>query len=188
MSKSHNFFQLPHLIESKIIFEESLVKIRRDQLQVNEQSPYFYYTLITYPFAVAILASTPEGAYILNEEYRQPTGQVLLGCPGGYIEPKEDAIQAAQRELLEETGYQAKSLTLMGSAFPYAGFTGQKTIYIRAYEATFVAAPKLEASEMIRPRLLMPKEVLALVKKGTELDGILGTALFFNQLQSSQED
>lgn len=174
---------LPDLLHRQIIFEESLVKIQRDQLQIPEHPPYSYYSLITFPFAVAILASTPEGAYILNEEYRHPTGKVLLGCPGGYIDPDEDPLQAAQRELLEETGYQAKSFSIMGSAFPYAGFTGQKTIYVRAYEAFLAAPPQLEVSEIIQSRLLMPEKVIQLISSGIEVDGVLCTALFFNQCQ-----
>lgn len=182
MSKSNKPLDLPKLIESKIVFEESLVKIRRDQLQINQHPPYTYYNLVTYPSAVAILASTREGAYILNEEYRHPTGKVLLGCPGGYVEAGEDLLQAAQRELLEETGYQAKSFSIIGSAFPYAGFTGQKTIYIRAHEAFLAAQPRPEACEVIQPCLLMPEELIQFIYTGAEVDGVLCTALFFNQI------
>lgn len=177
----NNSLTLPNLIESKIVFEESLVKIRRDQLQIYQDPPYTYYSLITHPFAVAVLATTPEGSYVLNEEYRHPTKHVLLGCPGGYIDPGENALQAAQRELLEETGYQAQSFSVMGSAFPYAGFTGQKTIYIRAYEAILTTQSKPEASEVIQPRLFTQKELMQLIQAGAEVDGILCTAFFFNQ-------
>lgn len=185
MSKSNEIFNLPTLIESKIVFQESLIKIKRDQLQIDRHSSYSYYSLITYPFAVAILASTPEGAYLLNEEYRHPTSHVLLGCPGGYIDPGEDYLQAAQRELLEETGYKAETFSIMGSAFPYAGLSGQKTIYIRAHGAILVAQPKPEVSEIIYPRLLMPNELIELIQKGQEVDGVLCTALFFNHYHAN---
>ncbi len=183
MSKSNKSFSLPSLLESKIVFHESLIKIQRDQLQIGSHSPYSYYSLMTYPFAVAILASTPEGAYLLNEEYRHPTGHVLLGCPGGYMDPGEEPFQAAQRELLEETGYKAETFSMMGSAFPYAGISGQKTFYIRAHGATLAVQPTPEASEIIYPRLLMPNELLDLIKNGEEIDGVLCTALFFNHYQ-----
>jgi ADP-ribose pyrophosphatase len=184
MSKPNKTMILPTIMESEMIFEESLVKIKRDQLQINQDPPYLYYSLVTYPFAVAILASTPEGAYVLNEEYRHPTGRILIGCPGGYIDPGEDALQAARRELLEETGYQAESFTIMGSAFPYAGISSQKTLYIRATGAHFTAEPQPEASEIIRTRLLMPNDIMQLMHHSDAIDGVLCTALFFNSISS----
>jgi ADP-ribose pyrophosphatase len=72
---------------------------------------------------------------------------------------------------------------MMGSAFPYPGFTGQKTIYMRAIRATLVSQPKLETSEVIRVRLVMPAELMELIRTGIEVDGILCTALFFNHCQ-----
>lgn len=178
---SSNSLVLPTLIERSIVFKESLIKIQRDQLQIGQQPSYHYYSLLTYPFAVCILAITPEGAFVINEEYRHPTGRILLGCPGGYIDPGEDPLQAAERELLEETGFQAHSFTVIGSAFPYAGISGQKTIYIRALGATPTTQPSHEVSEVIRPRLLMPETLMQAIAEGADVDGTLCTALFFHQ-------
>lgn len=172
---------LPSLLSSQTVFEESIFKIRRDQLQIDEQPPYSYYTLITPPYAVAIVATTAEGALILNEEYRHPTKKILLGCPGGFMDPEENPLQAAGRELLEETGYQAKTFTLLGSGYPYAGFSGQKTYFIRAYEAALTANQHLDASEVIRTRLMMPEDLIQLIKNGVEVDAVLCAALFFYQ-------
>lgn len=172
---------LPCLKESQVIFEESLVKIKRDQLQLKASAPYSYYSLVTHPFAVAILAITAEGAYVLNQEYRHPTGHVLLGCPGGYIESNEDPLTAAQRELREETGFQAQSFQVLGSAFPYAGFSAQKTIYVRALDARLTTTPLLEPAEVIRPLVMTPEELNQAITANIELDGTLCTALFFHQ-------
>lgn len=172
--------QLPVLLDSSVVFEERIIKIRRDKLQVDQKPPYHYYTLVTPPTAVLILPLTPEGSYVLTEEYRHPTGRILLGCPGGFIDPSEDPVQAAQRELLEETGYQARSFTVMGSAFPYAGFSGQKTLFIKALDAVYMTRSNLEASEIIRTRLFTPEALKMEIKSGVDIDGTLCTALYFN--------
>lgn len=175
-------FKLPHILESKDVFKESLLTIRRDKLQLENGHIHSHYTLMTHPFAVVILAITPTGEYILTQEYRHSTGNTLLGCPGGYISDYEEPIRAAERELLEETGYQASRLELMGSAYPYAGISSQKTFYIKAIKAKQVAKPQLEPSEMIQTILKTKKELYQMIREEIELDGPLCTALFFDSV------
>ncbi len=181
MSTPTKPFKIPQLLQRTLVFEESLVKIQRDQLQIDQQTPYTYYTLVTPPCAVVILATTEEGTYLLTEEYRHPTGHILLSCPGGYIDAGEDPLEAAKRELLEETGFQAQSFTLMGEAYPYAGFSCQKTLYVHAQKAHQVAQPQLEVSEIIQNKLFTPATLNQAIQSGTHLDGTLCTALFFYQ-------
>jgi ADP-ribose pyrophosphatase len=177
---------LPIILKTETLFEESFVKLEKDLLQINAHPPYPYYSLRTHPFAVAILATTPSGEFLLIEEYRHPTKQILLSCPCGYIDANENPTEAACRELLEETGYQAKSFAIMGRAFPYSGFSGQKTIYISASEATCTAAQKLERSEVISPLLLMPEDLTKKIKEGVQVDGTLCTALYFHSMTKEQ--
>lgn len=174
--------ELPHLLKRSIPFEESLVKIQKDQLQRGSAPPYHYYSLITFPFSVAVLPITEGGEFILIEEYRHPTGQMLLGCPGGFLDSGEDPLKAAERELLEETGAAASSFEFIGSAYPYAGFSGQKTIYVRAHHAAVQSQPKLEASEIIRTIPITPQALKEAIANGAELDGTLCTALFFHHM------
>lgn len=176
-----NQFPAPAILDREIILQESIFSIQKDTLQQKEGHPYFYYSLITPPTAVIILAFTPEGSYLLTEEYRHPTRQVLLSCPGGFIDLEEDAMTAAKRELLEETGFKAEEMEIIGKAFPYAGFSRQETIYIRATNVVLAATPKLEASELIQTRLIQASDLKQMIQQGCPLDGTLCTALFFHQ-------
>jgi ADP-ribose pyrophosphatase len=173
-------FPLPQVEESALIFQESLIKIQRDVLRLPSKPPYRYYSLRTYPYAVVILATTSDGRYVLNEEYRHPTKKVLLSCPGGYMDVAESPLEAAKRELKEETGFQAESFVLMGGAYPYAGISAQKTWYVKASGAIYETAPQLEQSEIMQTKLFSPQELNSAINQGAELDGTLCTALFFN--------
>lgn len=174
---------LPILKESMITYEESLITIKKDILQIGSAPSYPYYSLMTPPAAVSILAFTPEGDYIFIEEYRHPTGRILIGCPGGFIDQGETPLEAAERELREETGFKAKSYEVIGSAFPYAGFSGQQTIYVRALHSTSISGASLEPSEIIRPFIIHPQQFAESVATRLDLDGTLCTALFFHQLK-----
>lgn len=181
MSTKNNSMEVPRIKKSEIVFDESLIKIRKDQLQMGSNKPYIYYSMVSYPLAVAVIAKTSEGLYVLTKEYRHPTGKMILGCPGGFIDENENCMEAAQRELLEETGYEAKTYTYLGEAYPYAGFSGQKTIYIAASEATPLKKQTLEVSEIIQPILMSSDQLKSAIGSKMDLDGNLCTALFFHQ-------
>jgi 8-oxo-dGTP pyrophosphatase MutT (NUDIX family) len=63
------------------------------------------YHVIELPNWVNTLAFTSGGDIVLVREYRHGTGTIMLELPSGTVEPGEDALAAARRELLEETGY-----------------------------------------------------------------------------------
>lgn len=181
MSLSDHTLPLPHIIDSKLVFEKSLIKIREDLLQLSNAPPYHYFTLLTKPSSVVVIATTPEGKYLLNSEYRHPIGKVILCFPGGYIDEGEDPLEASKRELIEETGYQAEDFKLIGSAYPYPGITGQKVYYVHAINATFSCPIQPEASEIFEVKLLDDSQIDQALQQGTEIDANLCTAFFFLQ-------
>jgi 8-oxo-dGTP pyrophosphatase MutT (NUDIX family) len=61
-----------------------------------------------------IVAITPEGKILLVRQFRFGTDRVELEIPGGVVEPDEPPLQAAQRELREETGYKSTSWRQIG--------------------------------------------------------------------------
>jgi ADP-ribose pyrophosphatase len=172
---------IPKVKNSQMIFEESLIKIQRDELSSSEHSSYQYYSLIVKPFAVNILAQTVEGLYILTQEYRHPTKHFILGCPGGYIDNQETPLDAAKRELLEESGYITDHFEIIGTSYPCPGITGQKTYYIHALGARLVTRPQLEPSEIIQICLMSEESLKQRIQQGAEVDGNLCTALLFKQ-------
>ena len=132
--------------------------------------------------AAAVLAQTKEGKFIINKEYRHPTKQWLLSCPGGRIDTGESPLEAGMRELLEETGYSSSECHLLGNTYPLPALTDQRLFYVFAKDAEFVKAPTHEPFELIHTELKSEQELMQEIASGVPVDGILCTALLLYKM------
>ena len=74
-----------------------------------------------HPDSVAILPLEDNGDIVMVRQYRSAAGRELLELPAGVIERDEPPIEAARRELREETGLDARELVALGSFFASPG-------------------------------------------------------------------
>lgn len=169
---------LPKQLGSDLVFDE-YAKVYRDRLVNANGVEYPYYVLNVHGPSVFIIAETSDNKLVLTLEYRHPTKEVLLSCPGGFIEPGEDPITSAKRELLEEAGCTADEWHAIGSAYPYPGISSQKTYYVHARHAVLSHNTQLEKAEHIETYFVDRNDFYQWIKEGEPLDGNLCTALFF---------
>jgi 8-oxo-dGTP pyrophosphatase MutT (NUDIX family) len=88
---------------------------------------------------VVIVALTDASDVLLVQQYRYATGQYLVELPAGLIDPGEGAIEAAGRELYEETGYRASSLRQLADVFVSPGYSTERTKIVLAENCAPVA-------------------------------------------------
>ena len=69
---------------------------------------------VTIKDCAAIVALTADGKVVLKKEYRHCYGQDLIEIPAGVLEDEENPLEAAKRELQEETGYRSEKWTYLG--------------------------------------------------------------------------
>ncbi len=121
--------------------------------------------IITPDFA-SVLAVTSEGKYLVFRQNKYSVDGASLAPAGGYIEPGEDPLSAARRELLEETGYTADCWIALGS-FPVDGNRGAGTAHLflatNAQKAAKIDADDLEQQELL---LLSRSEIEQALKAG----------------------
>ena len=114
--------------------------------------------------AVIILAMTSDKEFILAIEPRVFTKDTVdVGLPAGYIEGNEEPIVAAQRELLEETGYEAKNFIPLGSFYQDQGCSGAYNHYFLATGCQKVKEQNLDEGEFIKYVLVNYEELNWLV-------------------------
>jgi ADP-ribose pyrophosphatase len=122
--------------------------------QIIEDWPW-----VVTPDYVNVVAVTKAGKFILFRQTKYSVPDITLAPVGGYLEPDEDPLEAAQRELREETGYAAPDWQFIGQ-FPVDGNRGAGTAYFYiaqgAQRVTEIDADDLEEQELL---LLSREEV-----------------------------
>ncbi len=81
--------------------------------------------VIRHPGAVAVLAELADGRVLGVRQFRSAPGEVLLEIPAGKLEPGEDPLACAHRELAEETGGEAAHVRHVGSFYTSPGFADE---------------------------------------------------------------
>lgn len=100
----------PHLTEIKVsgelAYSGSFLKVEKDIVRLPDANQVTR-EYIKHPGAVVILPLLDDGTVLMERQFRYPLNQVFIEFPAGKIDPDEDALVCAKRELLEETGYTA---------------------------------------------------------------------------------
>lgn len=104
-------------LDSRLALDHPVLRVEQARRRRSDGLEHEFVRLHS-PDWVNVIPVTPEGRVVLIRQWRQGTDQEALEIPGGIIDPGETPAQAAARELLEETGYQAPALTALGWVSP----------------------------------------------------------------------
>lgn len=118
------------------------------------------------PDWVNVVALTPEREVVLIRQFRFGTAEVTLEIPGGLVDADETARAAAERELLEETGYAARRWTALGSIDPNPAFLRNRLHTFLAEDCVRAADPRLDPGEDIEVELRPLAEIDGLLASG----------------------
>ena len=99
-----------HLIETGVtsedVFDGKLLHIKRDTVRMPDGAQATR-EFVVHPGAAMIVPRLPDGKLLFERQYRYPLSRVFIEFPAGKVDPGEDSLTAAMRELTEETGYVA---------------------------------------------------------------------------------
>jgi ADP-ribose pyrophosphatase len=113
-----------HVLQSQEVFGGHFLHVFRDDVRLpNGAASVREY--IKHPGAVAIVAQLDDGRFVMERQFRYPVQRVMMEFPAGKIDPGEDRLVCAQRELREETGYTAREWARAGVMHPGIGYSDE---------------------------------------------------------------
>ena len=138
--------------ERMLLSRPPFIEISSQSVELPDGRQIDDFYQISMPDYVSVFAETGDGRLLLLRQYRHGARRVCLNFPGGRVNSGEAPLAAAQRELLEETGYVAAAWTAMGSFVTQANQRCQMAHLFRAGGCRRKQAPDsgdLEEQELV---------------------------------------
>ena len=163
-------------IESQTIASGGMLTVKRDQVRLpNGHTSQREY--VTHPGAVLVVPILPNGKIVLEKQFRYPLHQVFIELPAGKIDAGEDVLVTGQRELEEETGYNATHWVKLGHQHPCIGYSNEVIHSFLAYGLTAgTHQPDEDESLIVYEDTL--ENCLAMIQSGEITDGKTIVALY----------
>ena len=162
------------LLSSVVVYQGPLFRVLHDKL-IEPGGKKSERDVIRHNGSVVIMAMDSSKSkrnpwIVIERQYRHAANQFLWELPAGKLDPGEDALAGAIRELAEETGYSAKKWKPLVEYYASPGFLGE-SMKVFIAEGLVAGDARPEEDEKIEFRLVKLSDVLKMIDKGAILDG-----------------
>lgn len=169
-----------HLIEKQVIYTGKKVRLELHRLQ-GDDGKQIKKEVCAHPGAVVVLPFLDAKTVILIRNMRYTLGNYLVELPAGTLEKNEDPMNAAGRELLEETGYLAHRMKPIANFFTSPGILSEKMYAFAAYDLQ-KGHRALEEGEDIEPLTVSYEQAVKMIETGEIQDGkTIATLLMYDR-------
>lgn len=164
-------------LESKYVYRGSIIDLRLDTVSVQEKNTALR-EIIVHNGAVGILPVLPSGDIVLIKQYRKAAEAVTIEIPAGKIDGNEDPVECVKRELREETGYRAQTITHLINFYPAIGYSTE-ILYLYLTTQLQEGEQDLDSDENIELVTFPVQKVLDMISSGEIVDSKTIIALFY---------
>ena len=177
MEKMREFSKLvERTVDSSEVFAGEMLHVYRDIIELpNGKVATREY--VKHVGAVAVVALTENGSVVMEKQYRYPARRVVTEIPAGKLDSlEEDRLEAAKRELREETGIEADEWVELGEYHPASAYCNEK-IWVYLARGLRTGAQNLDEDEFLNVVEVPLSELVEQVFDGTIKDGKTQVAL-----------
>jgi ADP-ribose pyrophosphatase len=157
------------IISSKEVYACGLFRVTEDEAQ-DKSGWKFRRSIVRHQGSAVMMPVGEKNRVLLVRQFRLPANAFLWELPAGKVDEGETPLQAAKRELIEETGYRAKTWKKLASFFPSPGYVEEKMTIFLATDLTEGEAQPMD-DERIETRWFPKKELGELIRTNKITDG-----------------
>jgi ADP-ribose pyrophosphatase len=163
-------------ISSQPIYDGRIIKVKVDEVLLPNGRTAKR-EIVNHQGAVAVLPLTTDGRMVAVRQFRKPLERTIVEIPAGKLEPGEEPLACAKRELEEETGYQAAKYDHLSSFYTSPGFADE---IMHLYVATGLTKgeSRPDEDEFVEVLELTLEEAKELHRTGEICDAKTVAALF----------
>lgn len=149
------------------VLDTPYLRVRREEVELPEGIIVPDYYIIENRGWVGIVPYTEDGYFLLNTQYKHGIGLEVVEFPaGGIDEGEDDPVEAAHRELMEESGYSTDRMELLSHMLANPSGAVTRIWWYLAYNVRKTGTQKIDPVEVIENRLVTPGELLGLIHSG----------------------
>ena len=153
------------VLSSEYLFRRPWLTVRHESLELPDGRRVPDYYVLEYPDWVNVTAITRDGHFVLIDQYRHGLGETSYEIPAGCAEPSDASmLDAARRELAEETGYGGGEWRLLTTVAPNPATQNNLTHCFLATGVERLGDQHLDPTEDLRVHLMTRGEVLELLR------------------------
>jgi ADP-ribose pyrophosphatase len=150
-------------LDSKYAYQHNWFGVRVDKCELPDGRIMEPYYIVEIPDWCNVIVATDKEELIMVQQYRYAAGIITIEPPGGIIEKYEQPIDAAIREMQEETGYISDQIDFLCEIYPNPALQKTKAFFYLARNARKAANAKLDEFEDLNTVTLSKQKVLGML-------------------------
>lgn len=166
------------MLESEYLVRQPWLTARRDRLELPDGRIIPEYYVLEYPDWVNVIAITKDGQFVMERQYRHAARKISLELPCGVMEEGETPLEAAQRELLEETGFGGGQWKKLMELSPNPSAMSNTTHCFLAIGVEKIAEQHLDETEELSVLFMTKEEVKRMLNENQICQALMVAPLY----------
>ena len=150
-------------VKENYIYKGKIINLKKDEVRLPDGNNSFR-EIVEHGGGAAVLC-VKDGMVLMVKQFRYAYKEELWEIPAGKLEPDEPPDKTAVRELAEETGINAETVTLLNVIYPSPGYTNEK-IYLYKAEGLNLTKVHLDKDEFLKAVWVKKEEALKMASSG----------------------